>query len=97
MNAITTQAPVVSLAALITLLDIEGLTICTQRLMLDGKATPDSVLLHQHIVPAGGFCFIAVPADHLPALDLNDTTITVFLTSTKALRTASSLSTASTP
>ncbi|HCR96193.1 MULTISPECIES: hypothetical protein [Halomonas] len=44
MNAITTQAPVVSLAALITLLDIEGLTICTQRLMLDDKATPDSVI-----------------------------------------------------
>ncbi|MGP9417248.1 hypothetical protein ACT3R4_17860, partial [Halomonas sp. AOP7-E1-9] len=34
------------------------------------------LLLHQHIVPTGGFCFIAVPADHLPALDLNDTTIT---------------------
>ncbi|MFJ5538181.1 hypothetical protein E0L35_23975 [Halomonas sp. ATBC28] len=35
-------------------------------------------MLHQHIVPAGGFCFIAVPAAHLLALDLEDTTIIRF-------------------
>lgn len=78
MKAVTTQAPIASLAAPVTLLDIEGLTICTQRLLLDGEATPDSVLLHQHIVPAGGFCFIVVPAAHMLALDLKDATITRF-------------------
>ncbi|WP_018918884.1 hypothetical protein [Vreelandella zhanjiangensis] len=72
----TTLAPVATLEAPCTLLAIEGLTICTQRLLLDGKTTPANILLHQHIVPAGGFCFIAVPIEHLPALDLDDTTIT---------------------
>lgn len=72
----TALAPAITLEAPCTLLDIEGLTICTQRLLLDGEATTDNVLLHQHTGPAGGFCFIAIPADHLTALDLDDTTIT---------------------
>ena len=38
-------APVATLEAPCTLLGIEGLTICTQRLMLDDKATPDSVMI----------------------------------------------------
>lgn len=74
----TAIAPIASLAAPITLLDIEGLIICTQRLLLDGEATSDNVLLHQHIGPAGGFCFIAVPAAHMLALDFEDATITRF-------------------
>ncbi|WP_447043563.1 hypothetical protein [Vreelandella sp. H-I2] len=78
MGAVATKAPTATLAAPLTLLEMEGLTICTQRLLLDGEATLDNVLLHQHIVPAGGFCFIAVPAAHMLALDLEDATITRF-------------------
>ncbi|MGP5309617.1 hypothetical protein [Vreelandella alkaliphila] len=78
MKAVTTQAPTTSLAASCTLLDTDTLTISTQKLLLDGDDTFDNVTLHQHIAPAGGFCFIDVPAAHLFALDLDDSTITLF-------------------
>ncbi|AZM94743.1 hypothetical protein [Vreelandella venusta] len=71
----TVLAPIASLAASCTLLDTDTLTISTQKLLLDGDNTPDNVTLHQHIAPAGGFCFIDVPAAHLFALDLDDRTI----------------------
>lgn len=72
----TALAPITTLAASCTLLDTDGLTIATQKLLFDGESAPGGVVLHHHIVPAGGFCFINVPAAHMLALDLDDSTIT---------------------
>lgn len=72
----TAFAPLATLAAPCTLLDTDGLTIATQKLLLDGESIPGGVVLHHHIVTAGGFLFIDVPAAHMLALDLDDATIT---------------------
>lgn len=72
----TALAPIATLAASCTLLDTDGLTIATQKLLFDGESAPGGVVLHHHIVSAGGFYFINVPAVHMLALDLDDSTIT---------------------
>lgn len=74
----TAFAPLATLAAPCTLLETDGLTIATQKLLLDGESIPGGVVLHHHIVPAGGFCFINVPAAHMLVLDLDDSTISRF-------------------
>ncbi|MBR2515592.1 MAG: hypothetical protein IKE45_16570 [Halomonas sp.] len=72
----TALAPIVTLAASCTLLESDGLTIATQKLLFDGESAPGGVVLHHHIVAAGGFFFINVPAEHMLALNLDDSTIT---------------------
>ncbi|WP_030074687.1 hypothetical protein [Halomonas alkaliantarctica] len=72
----TALAPIVTLAASCTLLESNGLTIATQKLLFDGESAPGGVVLHHHIVSAGGFFFINVPAAHMLALNLDDSTIT---------------------
>jgi hypothetical protein len=72
----TPLAPLATLATPCTLLETDGLTIATQKLLLDGESVPSGVVLHHHIVTAGGFFFIDVPAAHMLALDLDDATIT---------------------
>ena len=71
----TAFAPIVTLSAPCTLLDTDSLTIATQKLLFDGESVPGGVVLHHHIVDAGGFFFINVPAQHKLALDLDDSTI----------------------
>lgn len=72
----TALAPLATLATPCTLLETDGLTIATQKLLLDGESVPGCVVLHHHIVTAAGFFFIDVPAAHMLALDLDDATIT---------------------
>lgn len=72
----TAFAPIATLATPCTLLHTDGLTIQTQKLLLDGEATPDGVLLHHHNATHGGFYFLSVPAAHLLVLDLDDATLT---------------------
>jgi len=72
----TAFAPLATLATPCTLLETDGLTIATQKLLLDGESISGGVVLHHHIVTAGGFFFIDVPAAHMLALDLDDATIT---------------------
>lgn len=74
----TAFAPIATLAASCTLLDTDGLTIATQKLLFDGIAAPGNVVLHHHVVPQGGWYFINVPAEHMLALNLDDSTITRF-------------------
>ncbi|MEA2119787.1 hypothetical protein [Halovibrio sp. HP20-50] len=79
MTAIAPQAPVVSLTAPNKLLDTDTFAIKVQELLMDDQRAPGMVLLHQHVVKDfdnGGFSFINVPAAHMLALDLDDTTIT---------------------
>ncbi|MDR5875514.1 hypothetical protein [Vreelandella gomseomensis] len=71
----TAIAPIATLATPCTLLDTDDLTIATQKLLLDGEAVPDSVVLHHHNATSGGFYFLSVPAAHLLVLDLDDSTI----------------------
>lgn len=71
----TALAPLATLATPCTLLETDGLTIATQKLLLDGESIPGGVVLHHHIVTAGGFFFIDVPAAHMLTLDLDDSTI----------------------
>lgn len=71
----TAFAPLATLAAPCTLLDTDGLTIATQKLLFDGESVSDGVILHHHNATAGGFFFINVPAAHMLALDLDDSTI----------------------
>ncbi|MBL1266894.1 MAG: hypothetical protein COA87_019040 [Halomonas sp.] len=67
-------APIATLAAPCTLLDMEGLTIKTQKVMCEGEST--GVVIHQHIVPTGGFCFLSVTSLHRFFFDLEDASIT---------------------
>lgn len=69
-------APLATLDASSTLLDIDGLYIATQKLLFDGVTAPGSVLLHHHVATGGGLFFINVPAEHMLALNLDDSTIT---------------------
>lgn len=71
----TAFAPLATLAAPCTLMDTNSLTIATQKLLFDGESVSDGVILHHHIATAGGFFFINVPAAHMLALDLDDSTI----------------------
>ena len=76
------KAPVVTLEAPNTLMDTDTLAIQVQELLMDGQRAPGMVLLHQHItkdIDDGGFSFINVPAAHMLALDLDDSTITKML------------------
>lgn len=70
----TAFAPIATLETPCTLLDTDGLTIKTQKVICEGEST--GVVIHQHIVPAGGFCFLSVPSLHRHFLDLDDVTIT---------------------
>lgn len=70
----TAFAPIATLTTSCTLLDMEDLTIKTQKVMCEGEST--GVVIHQHIVPAGGFCFLSVPSMHLFICDLEDADIT---------------------
>lgn len=76
------KAPVVTLEAPNALMDTDTLAIHVQELLMDDQRAPGMVLLHQHItkdIEDGGFSFINVPAAHMLALDLDDSTITKML------------------